>query len=66
MSILGFLEIGEIGINGYRHQCSVLKQELILFYFFFLYWKAARKKLLDSLFAFSLNKTFFKTGTGGI
>lgn len=64
MSILGFLEIGEIGINGYRHQCSVLKQELI--FFFFLYWKAARKKLLDSLFVFSLNKTFFKTGTGGI
>lgn len=34
MSILGFLEIGEIGINGYRHQCSVLKQELIFFFFF--------------------------------
>lgn len=33
MSILGFLEIGEIGINGYRHQCSVLKQELIFFFF---------------------------------
>lgn len=36
MSILGFLEIGEIGINGYRHQCSVLKQELIYLFFFVL------------------------------